>query len=482
MARTFYTKDDVERMAGDGVTLLHIDENVILTDEARETAQKLGVAVVHLPSTPEAPRQPGQIPDLQRRARDVARTWTIDAAPPNVDLHRLRHYRLNSIRAEMAKLDCGACVLVDPVNIRYATDTRNMQIFTARNPARYLFLPVEGPVVLFEFDRSEHLPGDIDTIDEVRVATTASYVAAADRLGEKAQKWADEIADLMRLYGGGSRRIGLERFNFQAGLALMNKGFEIIDAQHPVERARAIKSADEIACVKWSLQVVEHAVSLMRGKMRPGMSEEEIWAVLHHAVIANDADYVETRLLSSGPRTNPWMQEASPRVVQSSELVALDTDVVGPFGYYADFSRTFYCGTGKPSDEQRKLYRMAYDQIHHNMELLKPGVTFREVAEKAWKIPEPYIKNRYYVLAHGVGMTGEYPYLLHSHDFDGGYDGVLVPGITLCVESFIGEHNGAEAHDNTEGVKLEQQVLITETGYELLSHFPFEENLLGREI
>jgi Xaa-Pro aminopeptidase len=215
--------------------------------------------------------------------------------------------------------------------------------------------------------------------------------------------------------------------------------------------------------------------------MRPGMSENQIWSILHQAIIANNADYVETRLLSSGPRTNPWMQEAGPRLVEPSDLVALDTDVVGPFGYYADFSRTFYCGIGKPSQEQKKLYKLAHEQIHHNLNLLKPGISFREIAQKAWPIPEPYVQNRYFVLAHGVGMTGEYPYLLHLHDFEEAYLGILEPNMTLCVESYVGEHSDADTDDGSEGVKLEQQVLITENGYELLSHFPFEEDLLGRE-
>lgn len=413
---------------------------------------------------------------LQNKARYLNKVWLEGAAPTAVNVERMRHYRLNRIRQEMARLDMAACVLVDPVNIRYATDTRNMQIFTARNPARYLFLPLEGPVVLFEFDRCAHLPGDISTVDEVRIATTVSYVAAAHRTGEKGMKWALEIADLMRQYSGGNKRIGVERFNHLAAMALQALGFDLLDAQEPVERARAIKSADEIECIKWSLAVTAAGVNRMQQQMRPGMSENQIWSILHQAIIENDGDYIETRLLSSGPRTNPWMQEAGPRLVQPSDLVALDTDVVGPFGYYADFSRTFFCGKGKPSDTQRKLYQLAYEQIHHNLALLKPGVTFREVAEKAWPIPDIYRPNRYFVLAHGVGMTGEYPYLLHLEDFADGYDGVLEPGMTLCLESYIGEYGDAD--DGREGVKLEEQVLITATGYELLSRFPFEDVLL----
>ena len=88
-----------------------------------------------------------------------------------------------------------------------------------------------------------------------------------------------------------------------------------------------------------------------------------------------------------------------------------------------------------------------------------------------------FVANRYYLSAHGCGMTGEYPYLYHSMDFDeSGYDGIVEPGMTICVESYIGEEGGAE------GVKLEQQLLITESGNELISTFPFEAALLDPPV
>ena len=220
--------------------------------------------------------------------------------------------------------------------------------------------------------------------------------------------------------------------------------------------------------------MTERAVAAMRDAIRPGLTENELWSVLHQAVIAGNGDYCETRLLNSGPRTNPWFQEASSRRIGRDELVALDTDVVGCHGYYADFSRTFHSGPGRPTAEQRTLYGLAHEQVQHNLALLGPGVTFREYAEGAWDIPDRYRRGRYYLSAHGCGMTGEYPYLYHRADFDdAGYDGVIEAGMTLCVESFIGADGG------TEGVKLEQQVLVTETGTELLSTFPFEDDLLG---
>ena len=104
-------------------------------------------------------------------------------------------------------------------------------------------------------------------------------------------------------------------------------------------------------------------------------------------------------------------------------------------------------------------------------------MSFREFSERAWRVPDKYAANRYSTVAHGVGMCDEYPKSVFIDVFEEkGYDGVYEPGMTICLESYMGEDGGAE------GVKLEQQVLITENGIELLSTFPYEEALLLREI
>jgi len=404
------------------------------------------------------------------------RIGSFDAEPADsdIDMVAVRAHRLARARQQIAQHDLAACLLFDPVNVRYATGARNMQVFHQRNPARYLFLPVEGPVILFEFTGCMHLADGLETLDEVRPAITASYVAAGEAIAEREQFWARETAALLRETVGPGQRIGIERVNAGAALALAAEGFELADAQAPIERARAIKSPEEVKCVVASLRATERAVATLRDAIRPGITENQLWSLLHRGVIAEDGDYVETRLLSSGPRSNPWFQECGARVIEANELVALDTDVVGRFGYYADFSRTFHSGPGRPSAAQCDLYKTAHEQLHHNMALLKPGLGFREYSESAWNIPARYAANRYYLSAHGVGMTGEYPYLYHRADYDAaGYDGVIEPGMTLCVESYIGEENGRE------GVKLEQQLLITGRGSVLLSRFPFEDALLG---
>jgi len=391
----------------------------------------------------------------------------------SIDLEALIHFRQDRLRSRMVDHGVDACLLFDPVNVRYATGARNMQIFHQRNPSRYLFLPVEGPIVLFEFTGAHHLATDLSTIDEVRPATTASFVAAGPAISEVERRWADEVGALLNEVVGVGATVGLERINHGASTSLADAGYRIVDAQASVERARAVKGPEELTCIRQSLRATERAVHAVRDAIRPGLTENELWAELHRVVIAEGGDYVETRLMTAGTNTNPWFQETGDSPIAPNSLVALDTDVVGCHGYYSDFSRTFHAGPGTPTAEQRRLYGLAHEQVHHNMAVIGPGVTFREYAERAWDIPDEFAAQRYYLSSHGVGMTGEYPYLYHRHDFAAsGYDGVIEPGMTICVESYIGAEGG------TEGVKLEEQVLVTETGTELLSDFPFEADLL----
>ena len=390
-----------------------------------------------------------------------------------IDQVELRTSRKRRLRAEMAARDIAAVILFDPVNVRYATGTRNMQIFTSRNPARYVWLPVEGDTILFEFTGAEHLGEGIETVDEVRTATTVSYVAAGPAIEAVERRWAAEMASLIRERVGGDARVGLERVNAGAALALAAEGIHLVDAQEPVERARAIKGPEELRCIAESLRATEAAMHAMRDATEPGLTENELWSIFHQHVIAEGADYIETRLLKSGTAANPWFAETNDKVIEANELIAFDTDVVGCHGYYSDFSRTFHVGPDQPTAVQREMYAISHEQVHHNMAVIQPGMTFEEYSHQAWTLPDKYAAHRYYLSAHGVGMTGEYPYLYHAQDYpDAGYDGVIEPGMTLCVESFLG------AQDGGEGVKLEEQILVTETGTELLSYFPFEDALL----
>jgi Xaa-Pro aminopeptidase len=287
--------------------------------------------------------------DWHAERSDLSGIALLDRAPESegIDLAAVRHYRLGRVRAEMAKRGIAALILSDPVNIRYATGTRNMQVFTARNaPSRYLLL-TERRSILYEFTGCEHLADGFETVDEVRPAMTASFVAAGERIPARERAWAKEMVLTLKELVGSGTTVGIERMNAGTALALRDHGIRIVDAQEPVEMARAIKSNEEMKCVRASLRATENAVGELRDAISPGQTENELWAVLHRSVIAQNGDYVETRLLNSGERTNPWFQETGPKAIGENELIALDTDVVGCHGYYSDFSRTFHSGPGR---------------------------------------------------------------------------------------------------------------------------------------
>src|SRR6185436_17493049 len=321
-----------------------------------------------------------------------------------------------------------------------------------------------------------HVSTVVDTVDEVRPSKLV-WSSVSGRDNETAGPFADEIAELMRAHGGGSTKIGMDRRSHLQALALEKRGLQVEDCQGEILAVRAVKTLEEIQCLQISMTGAESAVAAVRSAIKPGITENELFAVMYHEVIRQGGEFIETRLLTSGQRTNPWFNETSGRRVRPGELVALDTDMIGCYGYYSDFSRTFRCGPGKPTPYQKMLYRMSYDQVQHNVGIIRPGLTFREVADRAWKIPAKFVEQRYTSVMHGVGMHGETPFIAHAMDFATyGREGVLQPGMVVSVESYIGEKHGRE------GVKLEEEVLVTETGTEQISRFPFEDDLLEAQI
>jgi len=413
---------------------------------------------------------------VNRSADSGPGLWLTDTEPASVDTRKLRADRLERLRAMMREKNYAALVLFDPYNQRYATGSRNMFGYFLRNSTRYFFVPTEGPVILFEYPQSAHVSTQLETVQEARHSRIV-WSSVAGRDSQTAKGFAQEIADLVREHGRGSNKVGLDRCGHLLAVALEQEGCNVTDCQQEILHVRRIKTDEEIACLTQSMAAAEFAVAAVREAIRPGVSEQELFALMYGEVVRQGGEFIETRLLTSGQRTNPWFNEASGRRVRPGELVALDTDVIGCFGYFSDFSRTFFCGPGRPTPYQKTLYQLAHEQIEYNIALLKPGLAYREVAEQAWKIPEKFVERRYTSVLHGVGMHGETPYIAHLRDYSTfGGDGVLEAGMVVSVESYIGEVGGPE------GVKLEEELLITPTGTQRISRFPFEEDLLARQI
>ncbi|MEY9626523.1 Xaa-Pro aminopeptidase [Sinorhizobium fredii] len=258
-------------------------------------------------------------------------------------LDSARRYRLGRLRSKMAEHDCSALLLYDPVNIRYAFDSSNMSIWTMHNAARYALILADGPAILFEFEGAEHLNQGLPGIDEIRPAKSWIFFTAGDLVETRLSEWADEVSDIVKTQGC-NRRLAVDKLEPADAFALQERGLELVDGQELAERARSIKSPDEIELMRWTIRVCEAGMARMYEVSEPGRTEREIWAELHYENARSGGEWLETKLLTAGARTNPWYQECSDYVIQRGEMISFDTDMIGPYGYCADLSRSWTCG------------------------------------------------------------------------------------------------------------------------------------------
>lgn len=379
-----------------------------------------------------------------------------------------RRHRISRIRQKLKEYDCGAMLLYDPVNIRYAFDSSNMTVWTMHNATRYALILTGGPGIMFEFSGCEHLNQNLPAIDEVRRAKSWIYLVSGEYITAHTKNWANEIADILKEHGAGTR-LAVDKLEPLGAWELERLGISVIEGQELTEKARSIKNADEIALMRWTVRVAEAGMARMYEASQPGRTEREIWAELHFENARSGGEWLETKILSAGPRTNPWFQECSDYVVQRGDMISFDTDMIGPYGYCADLSRSWTCGHKRMTSTQKRLYNTALSQIEHNISLLGPGLDFREFNEKSWRIPERHLPFRYTLAIHGVGMADESPVVYLHPDFAQTPSGQFEPNMVVCVESLIAEAG-------SESIKLETQVLITEHGTERLDSFPWEQD------
>ncbi len=397
----------------------------------------------------------------------VAEWESAGLRPP--DMEAVRLWRLQRLRSQLQSEDVAGIVLFDPLNIRYALDATNMQVWSAHNAVRYAFVATDGPVILFDLARCEHLTAHLPLIDEIRDATGWFFFQNGPREAEATDRWASEIADLVRLHGRGSRRLVLDKCEGPGLSALARHGIEATASMRFTELARYRKHPEEIVAMRRAVHSTQQAMHEMWQALEPGITENQLWSRLHAGNIARGGEWLETRLLSSGPRTNPWFAECSHRVINAGDLVSFDTDLIGPYGYAVDMSRGWVTPGRKPTPQQVSLHALACEVLAHNRSILKPGLTFREFAERSYQLPERFVPNRYADVAHGLGLSTEYPMIHYIQDWDAyGYDGVIDDGVVLCLETYVGEPGGSE------GIKLENQVYVTSEGAEVLDTFPME--------
>lgn len=391
----------------------------------------------------------------------------------SIDYKKAYDYRLARTRAMLKASGIDAAVLFDPLNLRYAVNCRNMQVWTSHHMVRYVFVPVTGPVVLFDYGGAKHLSADNALIDETRSAKSWDYFGSGSRSGEHARLWAEEIADLLHEVCGKDAVLGLDRADLLPLRELDRLGVRTVDAKGPLELAKSIKSPEEVEIIRNSMRICTDAFSYMRSHTKPGVTENYLLSLMNQYNIEHGGEYQETRNMASGHHTNPWFTEASDKIVEDGDMLVCDSDLIGIDGVFTDQTRSFVVGERRPNNEQRTNYALAYEQLQYNISLLRPGLSFHDYLDSTWKMPEVYVPNRYAEILHGLGFGVEYPLVYYPQDAPAyQYPGVFEEGMTVCVESYIGVPGGID------GVKLEQPVLITKNGPVSLSECPFEKDYL----
>ena len=387
-----------------------------------------------------------------------------------VDLARLRRDRFAKVQREMAASQIGALVLTDIVNIRYCTGVSVMPLWTAVNMAHYVVVPVEGDPVIFEYGGAEFRAREFWP-DARPSMFWQARVTDADSPG-KAAAWARQIKDVLEERGLADARVGIDVLDFNGFTALQAAGIKLMDADRTMSAARIIKLPAEIELMRQSCAIAEAALHDMEQAIKPGISENELLAIFWHRMLAMGGEHCFSRLVVSGQKTNPWFHEAGSKQVNSSELVAIDTDMIGPECYVCDISRTFLCGD-VASAAQKEAYKVAYDFVQGCMELIRPGLAFSDFVARCPPLPAAYREQAYGVIVHGIGTDDESPNVpLPGDPYTEMPEGEFLENMVVAVECYAGKV-GAQ-----DGVKLEDEVWVSADGPVVLSRYPYESKLL----
>ena len=371
---------------------------------------------------------------------------------------RIRKERLSRAREIMKKHGIDALLCFTPANIRYITGTRGITL-----PAlhRHCLLLKEEDPILFEFG------GDYG-----RVKQNAPWLGDRLKVGvpiylateEVAQAWAKDLRKLLR--EGGCEKLAIDSLTFKIERALQKAGIDYTDASPIMAEARMIKTKDEIECIKLSVSLAELAFESAKNFIRPGVKECEVQGEMIRILANCGCDWVRG-ICAAGEHTNPyWRIWGTDKVIAQGDLIIIDR-VHSLNGYACDHVRTFLCGN-RARKSQKKAFRTCLEKLYAAIEMIKPGNTTAQVAEileEKEDFSEITIK-----YGHGLGLDAhEHPHITFLSKKN---PVTIEENMVFAVETYVADE------ETKQGVRLEENLVVTEKGYEIISKYPFDERLL----
>jgi Xaa-Pro aminopeptidase len=391
-----------------------------------------------------------------------------------INWERIRKERLGKLQKSMRSHDFGALLLYWPGNIRYATGTRWLTAFTNIEFLRCALVPAEGQPILYELMGVESEVRSFSTpwvVDHMRPHIAWNYTGAG--LPSMIDHWAREIQQGLKDLGASGTRLGVDRVDPAMVQALTSKGIHWFDGRDCIYDAQMIKTVDEIELYKIGCAVTDACLDRAKEAIRPGVRESEIMAVIADTGYRLGMEFMQATVVASGGHTNPYNREFTDKMIRSGDLVILDVDLAADGGYVCDYVRVFLCGE-KATPKQKALYNECYESLYSAITMVKDGVTTDKIAAHFPEYVDDKLKSFSLLqLGHGLGPVFYLPPII-SRGVSFEYPMELKENMIIALETYAGPPGEAE------GVRLEENLLVTKDGFEYLSLYPLEPKLTDK--
>jgi len=391
-----------------------------------------------------------------------------------LDFAKLRTDRLEKARASLRDSSLGAVLLFDQNNIRYVSST-HIGEWARDKSARCVLLPREGDPVLWDFgSAAKHHRLYAPWLPESSwQAGVTSMRGAMPRETGMPDALASQIHRQLADRGLDGEPLGIDLTDMETLYSLQRQGIETADAQPIMMRARAIKTAEEIALLEHAAAIVDAVYEEIYRMLRPGVREHEVVARAMQLLFELGSEQVEAINAVSGDRCNPHPHVFSDRLLRPGDQAFFD--VIHSFmGYRTCYYRTF--NVGGVTQSQIDAYKQCREWLDDSIDLVRPGTTTDQIASvwpTAQELGFPDEQSCFGLqFGHGLGVGFyEAPMISRVHSLENPVE--LQEGMVFALETYC------PADDGESAARIEEEVVVTSTGYRLLTKFPAEELLVA---
>ena len=390
-----------------------------------------------------------------------------------IDFERLRVERLQRAKDLLKKSEMGALLCFDMNNVRYLTST-HIGTWAQDKANRFVLLPQNDEPILWDFgSAARHHQLHCPWLGERSRSGISMLRGTMSPEHGRAEDVAKKIRLELEMRGLHKEPVGIDIVELPVLFALQREGITVIDGQQLMSEARVIKTRDEITLLNTSASMVDAAYHELYMAMKPGMRENEAVGLVSKILYDLGSEYVEAVNAISGERCNPHPHVFSDRILRPGDPVYYDI-LHSYMGYRTCYYRTF--SIGYSSHAMVDAYKRCRDYLDAAIELIRPGRTTGEVAAVWPKATDFGFPNEEAAFAlqygHGIGLAiWEKPVISRLVSLD--HPQEIKPGMVFALETYWPSKDGWSA------ARIEEEIVVTETGHEVITRFPAEKLLVA---